>query len=213
MSEIIPAIESIFYVKQLLSSELCQTIIANYHRDPAKHPGYAISGDGNKRLHDDVKVSTDLVIPQQGAWAAAFEELNRAVDGTLRQLVAQLPSMQVWPLWWTGYKIQHYPKNQGHFKWHFDAVGPGTWHRQMAMVIYLNAVRDGGETCFHRQNLRIKPVAGDAIFFPTFWTHAHCGEIPRSEDKYVITSFISFVIPTPEKSGRVSDDVRDALPA
>jgi hypothetical protein len=41
----------------------------------------------------------------------------------------------------------------------------------------------------------VKPVAGDALFFPPFWTHMHCGEVPRSEDKYVISSFVSFVIP------------------
>jgi hypothetical protein len=213
MSEIIPAVESIFYVKELLANDLCQTIIANYHRDPRKHPGYAISGGGEKKLHDDVKVSTDLEISREGTWAAAFEELNRAFDGTVRQLVAQVPSLQVWPLWWTGYKIQHYPKNQGHFKWHFDAAGPSTWHRQMAVVIYLNSVQEGGETCFHRQNLRIKPIAGDAVFFPTFWTHAHCGETPRSEDKYVITSFISFVIPAAEKNGRPPAGARTVLPA
>jgi hypothetical protein len=110
-------------------------------------------------------------------------------------VAAQFPSLRVFPLRCTGYKIQHYRKNEGHFKWHFDALGPGAWDRQLAMIIYLNSVEDGGETCFHRQNLRVKPVAGDALFFPTFWTHMHSGEIPRSEDKYIISSFVTFVIP------------------
>jgi hypothetical protein len=60
-------------------------------------------------------------------------------------------------------------------------------------------VEAGGETCFHQQNLKFKPVVGDAVIFPTFWTHAHCGEIPRSEDKYIISSFVSFAIPAAEK--------------
>jgi hypothetical protein len=42
--------------------------------------------------------------------------------------------------------------------------------------------------------VQIKPVAGDALFFPTFWTHLHCGQIPISDDKYVISSFIHFEI-------------------
>ena len=42
--QIVPAAESIFYVKELLSKELCQTIIANYERDPRRHPGYIIRG-------------------------------------------------------------------------------------------------------------------------------------------------------------------------
>ena len=113
-------------------------------------------------------------------------------------VAAQFPSLQVWPLSCTGYKIQHYRENEGHFKWHFDALGRGAWERQMAMVAFLNSVAAGGETCFHRQSLKVKPVAGDAVFFPTIWTHMHCGEIPRSEDKYIVSSFLCFDIPAAE---------------
>jgi hypothetical protein len=193
--KIVAAAECVFYVKDLISTDLCRTIIEIYQRDPRKRAGCILSGHGEKELQDEVKVSTDLEIIKGGAWTAAFDELNLAVNTAVLDVVAQCPSLQAWPLWWTGYKIQHYRKDQGHFKWHFDALGPGTWHRQIAMIIYLNSVEEGGETCFHRQSLRIKPVAGDALFFPTFWTHAHCGEVPRSEDKYIISSFVSFVIP------------------
>jgi hypothetical protein len=196
--------ENIFYVKELLSAELCQTIIANYERDTSRHPGYIMRGGGEKELENEIKISTDLVITPEGAWAPAFEGVNQAVNNALQQITFQTPSLQVWPLWWTGYKIQHYKKNEGHFKWHFDAIGPGTWERQLAMVIYLNSVKEG-ETCVHQQNLQVKPIAGDALFFPTFWTHAHCGEIPRSEDKYIISSFVSFSIPSAEKKSEPAE--------
>lgn len=197
--KIVPAAESVFYVKELISADLCHTIIENYRRDPRKHPGYTVSHQGEKKLQDGIKVSTDLEIMKGGSWTAAFDELNLAVNTAITNVAAQIAVLPEWPLWWTGYKIQHYKKNEGHFKWHFDALGPGTWHRQIAMIVYLNSVQDGGETCFHRQSLRVKPVAGDALFFPTFWTHAHCGEVPRSEDKYVVSSFVSFVIPAAEQ--------------
>jgi hypothetical protein len=193
--QIVPAPENIFYVKELLAKELCQAIIDIYESHPRRQPGYVLRGRGEKELQDEIKVSTDLVITQEGEWAQAFEGLNRAVNIALQQIVAQVPALQVWPLWWTGYKIQHYRKDEGHFKWHFDAIGPGTWERQLAMIIYLNSVAHGGETCFQRQDILVKPIAGDAVIFPTFWTHAHCGEIPRSEDKYIVSSFVSFAIP------------------
>jgi hypothetical protein len=194
--EIVAAAECIFYVKGLISKELCRTIIENYELDPGKHQGYTVSGRGAIKSQDDIKVSTDLGIETEGVWTAAYAELHLAVSRVVLSVAAQFPSLQVWPLRCTGYKIQHYKKNEGHFKWHFDALGPGAWDRQLAIVIYLNSVDDGGETCFHRQNLKVKPVAGDAVFFPTFWTHMHCGEIPKSEDKYVISSFVRFDIPT-----------------
>jgi len=200
-TEIVPAAECVFYVRELISPDLCRTIIEQYQRDPRKHPGYTVGSRGEKKAHDDVKISTDLEMDTDGAWTAIHAELHEAVSRVIRGIAAEFPSLQVWPLRCTGYKIQHYKKNEGHFGWHFDALGPGAWDRQLAMVIYLNSVASGGETCFHRQNLRLKPVAGDAVFFPTFWTHMHCGETPTSEDKYVVSSFVTFVIPAPgEKS-------------
>jgi 2OG-Fe(II) oxygenase superfamily len=197
--EIGTAGESIFYAKELISQDSCRAIIENYERDPRKHPGYSVSGHGDKRSLDDVKVSTDLEFGREGVWTAIHAELHSAVSHVVASLAAQFPPLQVFPLRCSDYKIQHYKKNEGHFKWHFDALGPGAWDRQLAVIIYLNSVEDGGETSFHRQNLRVKPVAGTALFFPTFWTHMHCGEIPRSEDKYIISSFVSFAIPAADQ--------------
>jgi len=197
--EILVAGDCIFYVKELLSAELCRTAIASYEHDPRRHPGYTVGSRGEKKSYDDVKASTDLGIDHEGVWAPIHEALHQGVSRVTLSIAAQFPSLQVWPLHTTGYKIQHYKKNEGHFKWHFDALGPGAWERQLAFVIFLNSVAEGGETCFHRQNLRVRPVAGDALVFPTFWTHMHCGEMPRSEDKYIVSSFVCFDIPPAER--------------
>ena len=198
--EIVAADECIFCVRELIGRDLCRAIIESYQQDGRKHPGYTVGSRGEKRTHDPVKVSTDLEITNEGVWTTVHDELHLAVTRLVLSVATQFPSLQVWPLRSTGYKIQHYRRNEGHFKWHFDALGPGAWDRQLALIIYLNSVADGGETCFHRQNLKVKPVAGDALLFPTFWTHMHCGETPRSEDKYVVSSFMCFAIPAPEQS-------------
>ena len=198
MMQIVPAADCIFHVTELLSKDLCHTIIENYERDPRKHPGYTVGSRGERKSYDDVKISTDLGIEKEGVWTAIHDELHLAVSHVVLSIAAQFPSLQVWPLRCSGYKIQHYKKNEGHFKWHFDALGPGAWDRQLAVVVYLNSIAAGGETCFYRQNLKVRPVAGDAVLFPTFWTHMHCGEVPRSEDKYIISSFVSFIIPAPD---------------
>jgi prolyl 4-hydroxylase len=193
--EILARGDSIFHVQDLISQDLCRRCIELYEHDPRKRAGRTTSAGGEKQLEVDVKVSTDLTIETDGVWKPVFVELHSAVTSVIQSIAAQYPALQVAPLQCTGYKIQHYRKNAGHFRWHFDALGPGGWERQLAVIIYLNSVESGGETCFHRQDLKIKPVAGHALFFPTFWTHMHCGEIPRSGDKYIISSFIRFVIP------------------
>jgi hypothetical protein len=193
--ELVSPADCIFYVRELVSKDLCRTVIENYERDPRKHPGHTVGSRGEKKSQDIVKVSTDLDINDEGDWAPVYQLLHGAVSHAVLSIAALFPSLQVWPLRCTGYKLQHYKKNEGYFKWHFDALGPGAWDRQLAVIVYLNSVAVGGETCFHRQSLKVKPVAGDALFFPTFWTHLHCGEIAESEDKYIVSSFVNFAIP------------------
>ncbi|MDE2137035.1 MAG: 2OG-Fe(II) oxygenase [Gammaproteobacteria bacterium] len=192
--------DTIFHVQDLISQDLCRRIIELYERDPRKHAGHTASAGGERQPEADVKVSTDLGIETEGVWQPVFTELHAAVTGVVQSISAQCSALKVAPLMCTGYKIQHYRRNAGHFFWHFDALGPGGWDRQLAVIIYLNSVADGGETAFHRQNLRFKPQAGHALFFPPFWTHMHCGEVPRSADKYIVSSFIRFVLPESAKS-------------
>jgi hypothetical protein len=191
--EIFTPSDSIFYVKDLISQDLCRRCIELYEQDARKHSGHTTGAGGERQLQADVKVSTDLSIGTDGVWAPLFTELHAAVTTVTLSIAQRFSALQVAPLQCTGYKIQHYRKNDGHFKWHFDALGPGGWERQVALIIYLNSVAEGGETSFHRQDLKIKPVAGNAVFFPPFWTHMHCGETPKSGDKYIITSFLRFV--------------------
>jgi hypothetical protein len=193
--EIFTPSDSIFYVKDLISQDLCHRCIELFQHDPRKHSGFTTSPGGDRQLEVEVKVSTDLGVETDGVWAPVFAELHAAITTVINSIVARNSALQAAPLQGTGYKLQRYKKNEGHFKWHFDALGPGGWERQLAMIIYLNSVEEGGETCFYRQDLKVKPVAGNALFFPPFWTHMHCGEIPRSGDKYIISSFVRFAIP------------------
>jgi prolyl 4-hydroxylase len=194
-TQIVAVADCIFYVRELVTTELCADLIGRFEVDPGRRPGLIVDERGGRGSQQHTKVSTDLEIPQGGSWAAAHAQLHQAVSLAVMSLAAQLPALQVLPLWWTGYKIQRYTRNEGYFRWHFDALGPGGWERQLALILYLNSVAEGGETSFHRQNVQVKPVAGDAVLFPTFWTHMHCGEVPRSGDKYIISSFVSFKAP------------------
>jgi hypothetical protein len=193
--------DGVSYVENMLPKETCQTILSLYENDSRKQTGSVVCELGEKEVQEDIKVSTDLVIRDSDIWQEAYAQVNAAVKEALRRIVEEVEALQLWPLCWTGYKIQHYKKGEGQFKWHFDAIGPGTWARQMAMVIYLKTVEEGGETSFLRQGLKLKPLVGDGVFFPPFWTHAHCGEIPLSEDKFIISTFVSFDIPGAGASG------------
>ena len=70
---------------------------------------------------------------------------------------------------------------------HNDAL-----HRIMLFMFYLNDVEEGGETDFFYQNVSVKPKAGRMVIAPAYFTHTHRGNIPVSNDKYILTSWVLF---------------------
>ena len=86
---------------------------------------------------------------------------------------------------------KYYPPNQGYHAWHEDWSG-SNWNRHIVLTMYLNDVKDGGETEFLYQNLKITPEKGLVIAFPPYYTHVHKGHIPISNSKYIVTTWFSF---------------------
>jgi len=65
-------------------------------------------------------------------------------------------------------------------------------HRNLLFMFYLNDVDEGGETEFFYQDLKIKPQAGTMVIAPAGFTHTHRGNVPISNDKYILTSWVLF---------------------
>ena len=57
-------------------------------------------------------------------------------------------------------------------------------------MTYLNDVSDGGETEFFHQKLKVKPVKGKTVLWPTDFTHLHRGN-PPYEAKYIATGWLA----------------------
>lgn len=96
-------------------------------------------------------------------------------------------------------KVQKYLKGTGGYHhWHSeifpdpDSAGEESLHRVLFFQYYLNTLGEGGETEFFYQNLKVKPQQGRLLIAPAGFTHAHKGNIPQTEDKYILTSWILF---------------------
>ncbi len=94
-------------------------------------------------------------------------------------------------------QLQKYEKNQGHYLyWHSETYpqlsNDSTIHRVLLYILYLNDVDEGGETEFYYQNIKVKPKKGSLVIAPCYFTHTHRGNIPISDDKYILTSWLQF---------------------
>ncbi|MBJ2136731.1 2OG-Fe(II) oxygenase [Paraglaciecola chathamensis] len=92
---------------------------------------------------------------------------------------------------------QIYDKQQGGYPyWHSEvypqANSTDALHRILLFMFYLNDVEEGGETEFYYQDLSIKPRKGTMVIAPAYFTHTHRGNVPISNDKYILTSWVQF---------------------
>ena len=92
---------------------------------------------------------------------------------------------------------QKYVKQEGGYPyWHSEVFPQGEHneplHRVLLFMFYLNDVAEGGETEFYYQDVKIKPKAGTMVIAPAYFTHTHRGNVPKSNDKYILTSWVLF---------------------
>jgi hypothetical protein len=91
-------------------------------------------------------------------------------------------------------KIQHYKPNEGYHKLHFerDTCREPFSSRHLVFMTYLNDIENQGGTEFPNQNIIMKPQKGKTLIFPADWTHIHRGIVAPTEDKYIITGWLSY---------------------
>lgn len=96
----------------------------------------------------------------------------------------------------TAWQVQKYEAAEkgGYHSFHHEVSNRQTMARVLTYVLYLNDIKEGGETEFLFQNIRVKPEAGKIVFFPAYFTHVHRGNpVLSNQDKYIMTGWMEFV--------------------
>ncbi len=66
-------------------------------------------------------------------------------------------------------------------------------HRVFAWMTYLNDIDSNeGATHFSHHDIKIKPEQGKTLIWPAEWTHAHAGEVLKSQTKYIVTGWMCY---------------------
>ena len=77
------------------------------------------------------------------------------------------------------------------FQPHFDSIYEKA-DRYVVFLWYLNDVDDGGETVFCDLDIRVQARCGRLLMFPPYWMYQHAGLPPRSNDKYIVSTYLLF---------------------
>lgn len=206
--------------EDVLSDYCCNQIVKCFEtHEQFTRPGKTLNG--NIEINTEIKDSTDLNLLlfkddiSSKVWGTLAECIREGMANYILKypIIGGRKSMKIYEEQdkekartelWNGFSVfpftalaKKYEKNkQGYHMMHCDQ---GTCfphiYRQAVCMFYLNDVKQGGETEFLHQEIKIKPKKGSLVIFPAFYTHIHRGCIPESNDKYILNFWIVTGVP------------------
>lgn len=193
-----------------ICSQLCDEIIKLYEINKERqYKGVTMGG-----LQSQIKDTTDYIIPNNDNkdWNKINEFLKKELILNIKEYITKINSIvsqsnnygknynfisdldqasSISFLQFDSFMIQKYDKEQGKYIFHTDNHVDfyRSRYRVFTFIWYLNNVECGGETLFW-DTYKIKPTCGKLVLFPACWTFPHSGQMPISNDKYIITGWI-----------------------
>lgn len=193
----------VYEIDNVLSPNLCINIIDKFELDDCNKVSGKLGSLNFSRIDTFSKDSVEISIPTSPGWEKAHEKIKhhfyKALDKYMDHIKKILKSAgveedgdldffmdstftQSHPI---DFNIQKITKNK-RYRWHQDTE----YHtkRLFTAIIYLNTLGpdDGGKTRFVNGR-EIEPVAGKMVIFPATWDCAHCGQLVKSDTKYIIS--------------------------
>ena len=180
--------------KNAYSKEFCEQVIKNYEdMVVAGHGRTRFQTRGDAKVHlDDTQLFVDEIdhMPLRQMTA----EFNHLFLNTYLPIYEQEYAAVKEASRYSSYyfKVQKTKIGGGYHLWHYESCTREVCNRVLAWTLYLNDVDEGGETEFLYQHRRVKPQQGTLVIFPAAFTHAHRGNPPLSNDKYIVTGWVEF---------------------
>lgn len=183
----------IWMKENALSDDMCNAIIADAEKTIEYDHDLQVTNHSKSRDLPTHRDDIQLFVPE--TLGNYYNDIRKAVYIGLREYANQEASQLAIQ---SGLnigvcKFQKTKKNAIGFA-HFHAEqGPGeASSRVVVWTIYLNDVTEGGETEFPVQGVRVQPKKGALCLFPAGYTHLHRGNPPYSNDKYILTGWLSY---------------------
>ena len=184
--------------------ELCDELIDYYYDEKDFHyDGTTLNG-----VNKSVKDTTDFIIPFNSKPGSRWDKVNnflqRELHSNLKTYLDQLNDIPQFSAQNNGvnyrifglqyftencFMMQKYEKQKGKYIYHNDFLLNADNHRVITYLWYLTDVEEGGETELWYDR-KIKPEKGKLLLFPSHFSVPHCGLMPISSDKIIITGWL-----------------------
>lgn len=188
----------IYRKEDTLSSELCEYFIQTFEQSDEKQPGVLYGPNGENSTGS--KKSTDITFHPgyltHPTWGPLLEKLIPILIKGKEDYVhrhslsfSKLDPIDLSPM----FNLQRYEPGEGFFGWHCERASLKYSSRVLVWMIYLNTVKDRGETEFLYQNHFEEPKQGKLIIWPSDWMFTHRGVSSPTESKYILTGWFNML--------------------
>ena len=182
--------ETFIQETMLEDTSICDKLI-EYHKNNLEYKKAGKTTGNNIKIKG--KVSTDVTVfigNQNPIIHMYLQEVMKAVHTYVETY--KLNDLGFSVTLREAFNIQHYAPNEGFLGWHCERSQTQTNQRALVFMTYLNDVTDGGETEYYFQKLKVKPVKGKMVVWPTDFTHLHRGITSPTQEKYIATGWYNF---------------------
>lgn len=186
------------------SNELCDTLLKMY--DTALTTGSTYEGTTGRGVDKTVKDTVDFDLIKQlktdPAAVSVSNEVYNIFNDCVKKYITGFPHQDqfsgmtnfIEPTTFISLQVQRYTKGTGHYNtWHHEGGTFKMSRRFFALLVYLNDVEEGGETEMLYTGQKIKPEKGKLLVHPAGFPYIHKGNMPLSNDKTILISWLVFV--------------------
>ena len=172
---------------------ICDELINYFNESENKLPGAISTGvDEKLKKATEIKINLSTDVVDNNCIFKYFESLKKCVSDYITKypLSAHFCNWEILER----VKMQYYKPNEAFYAYHCERSNnqqPYT-SRHLVFMTYLNTVKNGGETEFYHQKLKINPEKGKTIIWPADWTYTHRGLPSPTEEKYIITGWFNY---------------------
>jgi hypothetical protein len=191
------------YIKNnSIPKELCDDIIKYYYEEKNNRYEGVTAGGLNKNVKDTLDFMIPINVESNSKWFKINKLLSTELYDNLKIYIKNIENnlnsdseinykiFENTYLFETSFMIQRYEKQKGKYIYHDDFnINNKNNYRVITYLWYLNDVEEGGETELWN-DIQIKPEKGKLLLFPSHYAFPHCGKMPISSNKYIITGWL-----------------------
>ena len=182
--------ESFIYQQYISDTSVCDDIIDEFKNFSGRRPGTSYKPSGEEFIDKSIKDSIDAPLLDN---SQPYFDLLREVCNKYIELFPFCNHYSPFGII-ENVNIQYYPPGGGFKTYHTERFydQPPVSARHLVFMTYLNDVDDGGGTQFFHQNIIVQAKKGLTVMWPADWTYTHRGVVSPSQEKYIVTGWLSF---------------------